>query len=124
MTITSLLNAGRRVSDRTLSAPQPVSDFADNLRQHVTLSEPDSPRSADDDRLLETIQQSFRRSGFGELQRVAVGVSRGNVWLRGQVPSWHLKQIAQQSVLAIPDVDRLTNDVQVSSEQSPIGSAC
>jgi len=34
--------------------------------------------------------------------------------LKGRVPSYYLKQVAQQTALSVPNVDQVRNDLEVS----------
>jgi osmotically-inducible protein OsmY len=44
---------------------------------------------------------------------VAVAVEEGNVYLRGRVPSYFLKQKAQETVLAVAGIKRVSNELDV-----------
>ena len=46
------------------------------------------------------IENSLRETGYTLLRRVQVAMGDGCIELRGQVPSYYLKQVAQETVLA------------------------
>ena len=58
-------------------------------------------------------RQALARTGHRWLQRVEVFAGVGWAVLRGDVQSFYLKQLAQATVLALPDVARLRNDLRV-----------
>lgn len=47
------------------------------------------------------------------LQRVLVDVTDGDVRLRGYVPSYYVKQMAQTAVMNLPDVKKVSNQLVV-----------
>ena len=61
------------------------------------------------DRVIAALDQT----GYGWLRRVAVTAEGGTIILRGKVPRFYLKQMAQSVVLAIPGVVLLRNELQV-----------
>jgi osmotically-inducible protein OsmY len=68
---------------------------------------------SDDARLADSIRQSLRASGYTVLSAVAVTVRAGSVALRGTVPSYFMKQIAQEVAKATAGVTSLTNRLTV-----------
>jgi osmotically-inducible protein OsmY len=63
--------------------------------------------------------EALARTGHAWLRRVEVTVEAGRVVLRGDVPSYYLKQMAQVTVLALPDVPGLENDLRVTAGRDP-----
>jgi osmotically-inducible protein OsmY len=55
----------------------------------------------------------LRRSGYCELHNVSCRFFEGVLTLRGCVPSWYLKQVAQSLVLSIEGVQELNNRLEV-----------
>jgi osmotically-inducible protein OsmY len=47
------------------------------------------------------------------MQRIWCEFQEGTLFLRGQVPSFHYKQIAQTAVARLEGVDRIVNDIEV-----------
>lgn len=63
--------------------------------------------------IAQIAQQALRRSSYFELRDVACDFSGGILTLRGRVPSYHLKQLAQASVADVPGVVEVHNRVEV-----------
>ena len=63
--------------------------------------------------IAEIAQQVLRQSSYFELRDVACEFSGGILTLRGRVPSYHLKQLAQASVADVPGVVEVHNRVEV-----------
>lgn len=63
--------------------------------------------------LADALLRALDRTGYGWLRRVAVAAEGGSVVLQGRVPSYYLKQLAQEAVLAVPGVEVLRNELQV-----------
>jgi osmotically-inducible protein OsmY len=51
--------------------------------------------------------------GYGVLREIKVFVNARIVRLVGRVPSYHMKQIAQVTALAVPGTYQIHNDVDV-----------
>jgi osmotically-inducible protein OsmY len=71
---------------------------------------PDPPLLAD------AVRSALNKTGYGWLQRVVVTTTGGAVVLRGTVPSFHLKQLAQVTVMAVPGVEVLRNELDVAAD--------
>ena len=56
---------------------------------------------------------ALRATGFAPLRGVEVTVHEQLVILSGQVPSYHLKQLAQATALAVPGAQEVRNDLEV-----------
>jgi osmotically-inducible protein OsmY len=63
--------------------------------------------------LAERVEGALRATGYSCLRAVAASVCGQLVVLRGRVPSYYLKQIAQAAALGVPGVRELRNDVEV-----------
>jgi osmotically-inducible protein OsmY len=70
-------------------------------------------QSLEDLRLAERIACALRATGYSVLRDIDVFVNARTVHLVGRVPSYHLKQIAQATALAIPGTHQIHNDVDV-----------
>jgi osmotically-inducible protein OsmY len=77
----------------------------------------DTPTSgaAESAPLAEAVRNALQQTAHGWLQRVAVTVEAGSVVLRGKLPSFYLKQVAQTIVLAVPGVGTLRNELNVEA---------
>jgi osmotically-inducible protein OsmY len=65
---------------------------------------------------IEAIAETrLRRSGYPELRNVSCRFFEGVLTLRGGVPSWYLKQVAQSLVLPIEGVQELNNRLEVAA---------
>ena len=63
--------------------------------------------------IAEMAQAALRRSSYFELRDVSCDFSGGILTLRGCVPTYHLKQLAQASVADVPGVVEVHNRVEV-----------
>jgi hypothetical protein len=59
------------------------------------------------------------RSGYPALDRVRCDFSDGVLLLRGQVPSYYLRQLAQEAVAGLPGVRAVRNEVEVLAGEAP-----
>ena len=57
----------------------------------------------------------FRRSGYPFLWGVSCACSGGVMTLSGVVPTFHLKQVAQELAAHTPGVTQVNNDLHVTS---------
>ncbi len=64
-------------------------------------------------RLSERIERALHATGYGALHDVEVCVNARIVRLAGRVPSYYLKQLAQVTVLAVPGIHQIQNDLNV-----------
>ncbi len=55
----------------------------------------------------------LRRSPYPEVRRVACEFYEGMLRLRGRIPSYYLKQVAQTVVLGMIGVDEVDNQLEV-----------
>ncbi|MBX3415158.1 MAG: hypothetical protein KF708_20910 [Pirellulales bacterium] len=58
-------------------------------------------------------------SGYAVLRQVKCEYHQGTLTLRGRVPSYYLKQIAQAKVLSCVGIMRIENSLQVEDGKSP-----
>jgi osmotically-inducible protein OsmY len=63
--------------------------------------------------LADAVREALALTRHGWLQRVTVVVESGAVVLRGRVPSFYLKQLAQVTVMAVAGVGQLRNELRV-----------
>jgi osmotically-inducible protein OsmY len=77
----------------------------------------DSPHRATD--LATAVARALRASGLHPLQEAEVVTHGGTVILRGWVPSYHLKQLAQAHALAVPGVREVRNELTVLPHPAP-----
>lgn len=70
-------------------------------------------RRTDDD-LRERIGRAFRESGYPRLRTLTVDVEGGMVVLRGRVPSYYFKQVAQTVAMNAVRPAAIRNDLDVA----------
>jgi osmotically-inducible protein OsmY len=71
-------------------------------------------QSQEDLWLAEQVERALCATGYGPLRGIEVTVQARLVKLRGRVPSYYLKQIAQTTALAVPGARQVRNDLDVS----------
>jgi len=69
--------------------------------------------------VAELAQAKLQRSSYFELRDVCCDFSGGILTLRGRVPSYHLKQLAQANVAEVPGVLKVDNRVEVAAPRAP-----
>jgi hypothetical protein len=78
----------------------------------------DAPQSAKLD-LASRIEQALRATGYPPLRNVHILAAAGIAILRGAVPSYYMKQIAQAAVSGVPGVIDVHNDLEVVPPERP-----
>ena len=63
--------------------------------------------------LKDRIVEALNNSGYAALSLVGCEVDNNRVILRGSVPSYHLKQLAQEHALRVEGIGRLENRLEV-----------
>lgn len=94
-----------------LPTKQQDREAIDALQEMAPLS---GTRSQVDQVLAERVGRALVAMGYSPLRAIEVSVSDRIVRLRGWVPSYYLKQLAQGSVLAVPGVHELCNELEVA----------
>jgi len=61
----------------------------------------------------EVAERKLRRSPYIELRLISCEVCEGVLTLRGRVPTYYLKQVAQYMVDGLPGVQKIDNDLEV-----------
>ena len=62
---------------------------------------------------LSSIAACFAESPYPALRAIQVALKEGNVHLEGEVPSYHMKQLAQEIALQHEAVDQVNNNIRV-----------
>ena len=70
-------------------------------------------QSLEDLRLAERIERALHATGYSALRDIEIFVNARIVHLVGQVHCYHMKQVAQVTVLAVPGTHAIYNDVDV-----------
>ena len=84
----------------------------------LVTSAPD-PSITDDLQLCQRVREALKCAGHRALGRVQVWSSQGNVSLRGEVPTGHLKQVAYAACRAVAGVKSVSNDLIVWGQDRP-----
>ncbi len=66
-----------------------------------------------DQMLEQQVRVALRTTGRPALRDVGIEVKSGQVLLSGVVPTYYAKQVAQAAVLALREVIRLRNEIEV-----------
>ena len=70
-------------------------------------------QSMEDLRLADRVGHALRPTGYGALRAIQVSLDARIVHIMGRVPSYNLKQIAQETALAIPGTHQIHNGLDV-----------
>jgi osmotically-inducible protein OsmY len=70
-------------------------------------------QSLEDLHLAERAERALCATGYGPLCVIEVTVHARLVILKGRVPSYYLKQVAQTAALAVPGARQVRNDLDV-----------
>jgi osmotically-inducible protein OsmY len=70
-------------------------------------------QSQEDLRLAQRVERALGATGCGPLRGIEVTVQARLVILVGRIPSYHLKQVAQATALAVPGARQVRNDLDV-----------
>jgi BON domain len=62
------------------------------------------------------LEQQFRSSPYWSLRQLICVVDRGRVIVRGRLPSYYLKQVAQALAVKTVGVERIRSEIEVRSE--------
>jgi osmotically-inducible protein OsmY len=67
------------------------------------------------EKIAELAEAELNRSPYRALRFVTCACRDGVLILNGQLPSYHLKQIAQTAVASLPGVERIDNRIHVAA---------
>jgi hypothetical protein len=71
------------------------------------------PRPESSQRVVEGAERCLRCNSYLALKNVSCEYHEGVLTLRGCLPSYYLKQIAQTAVLRVAGVERINNEIEV-----------
>jgi osmotically-inducible protein OsmY len=91
----------------------PLLSPAEDQAQTIEAAPSPATQSVEDLRLAERVVLALRVTGYGPLRDMEVTVHARLVVLRGAVPSYYLKQVAQTITLAVPGAHRVRNELAV-----------
>ena len=71
---------------------------------------------------VSAVQTQFRTSAYWSIRQLVCEIDRERIVLRGTVPTYYLKQVAQTLALKAIGTERLHSDIEVQSEEeAPFG---
>jgi len=70
-------------------------------------------QNLEDLRLAERIERALCATGYESLRAIGVSVRARVVILRGRVPNYYMKQIAQETALVVPGTHQIDNGLEV-----------
>lgn len=78
-------------------------------------SSPPVPPAATDfeSRIAEDVIMALRNTGYAQLPELEIRVDGHDVFLKGRLPSYYLKQKAHYAVLAVPGVHTIVDEIDV-----------
>lgn len=84
---------------------------------------PAAPRACRDAGLRLEVERRFRRSGYLALRDISCDFHAGIAKLRGRVPTYYLKQVAQALVSEIEEVRQVINLIEIvpTADRPPLG---
>jgi len=84
------------------------------MTQSTALSVMPSCQGGDDPTLAERVERTLCAAGYSRLRSLEVSVRDHFVILQGLVPTYYLKQLAQELALSVPGVHGVRNAVEVA----------
>jgi osmotically-inducible protein OsmY len=64
--------------------------------------------------MVKMAQNRLRRNGYSGLGAVSCRFERGVLFLRGQLPCYYHKQLAQEAVRGLVGVSQVVNEIEVT----------
>ncbi|MEN6459283.1 MAG: BON domain-containing protein [Thermoguttaceae bacterium] len=86
-------------------------------RQPTAVLDRPNPFAALFQEITDIAQAALRQSAYFELRQVTCDFRAGVLTLRGRLPSYHLKQLAQTAVAEVPGVVEVDNRVEVTGSR-------
>jgi osmotically-inducible protein OsmY len=65
------------------------------------------------------VERALRATGHRALRELRVVQQGAILVLHGQVPTYHMKQLAQATAITIPGIEQVQNEVHVIAKRSP-----
>lgn len=90
-----------------------VSDRSDRDREPFTKL----PQDGIDVSLSFNVTRALCATGYVQLRGVKVALNGEVILLRGSVPSYYMKQLAQAAALVVPGVREIRNELNVSDHR-------
>ncbi len=74
-----------------------------------------NPHFVSESALLSAVSHALRQTGYGQLRRLELQCDGDSITIIGQVPTYFLKQFAQGTVMSVPGVGCVSNELRVVS---------
>ena len=84
-------------------------------------TEPDTPTRIPQTGLKELAEQCLHSNPYLALKNISCDMLDGVLVLRGCLPTYYLKQIAQEAVAPLEGIERIDNQIQVVASAFPSG---
>ncbi|HEY4260133.1 MAG TPA: BON domain-containing protein [Schlesneria sp.] len=81
-------------------------------QQSPAISERMTATTADTD-ILSAASAALHHTGYAQLRAVKLYCHHGRIVLQGRIPTYFLKQLAQEVVRHVPNVKEIDNDLRV-----------
>ncbi|MFN9718143.1 MAG: BON domain-containing protein [Planctomycetota bacterium] len=82
------------------------------------------PGVVQDDELVSRVRHRLLACGDWSIRALECGVSDGILTLRGLVPSWFHKQVAQETVRSLSGIRSIVNLIAVAPDGDDISTTC
>jgi len=92
---------------------RPTLEYPNEEKDAPQATAPLLTQSLEDHCLAERVERALHATGYGALRTVRVFVNARVVILGGQVSSYYLKQVAQETALAVPGAHQIRNGLDV-----------
>jgi hypothetical protein len=86
---------------------------------NLASAQPATPTQTPQPGLKELAEGSLRRHPYMALKNVTCDLLGGVLVLRGCLPTYYLKQVAQEAVAPLEGVERIDNQIQVVTRAFP-----
>jgi osmotically-inducible protein OsmY len=101
------------MSQPTTLPSRPTQEPTGRERNAVRVTTIIPNQNLEDLELVERVRLALCATGYGPLRAVEVTVDGRRVLLRGRVPSYYLKQMAQATALTVLGTRQIHNDLEV-----------
>jgi osmotically-inducible protein OsmY len=91
----------------------PCLPSADDAQERADTSVTLAAQVLEDLHCAEHVRRALGATGYPPLRKVEVLVQGRRVILRGSVPSYFMKQVAQAAALDVPGIGEVVNEVEV-----------
>lgn len=107
---TAVLDHPSALSHQRLVAPVRVPGVKAQVEMNSRLDDKDR-------QILAHVLLALHHCGYEQLRRVRTRCRRGQVVLQGSISTYYLKQVAQEIVSNLSDVQSVKNDLRVQTDQ-------